>query len=126
MRVSNAHAQRALQIPCSFLEIKECQVKSLRCAQGKLFARRQGIIFKFPISSYSLMEPNGGVRSVNYVADPWNGFQAIVHTKGWHPPTKQVVHTKGQGWDHTQAHCKGHNHGHNQVNQGWGQNQGHY
>ena len=72
---------------------------------------------------YSLMEPNGGVRSVNYVADPWNGFQAIVHTKGWHPPTKKVT-AKGQGWGHGQEECKGHHHG----NQGWGHNhvKGHY
>ncbi|XP_047106186.1 uncharacterized protein LOC124775397 [Schistocerca piceifrons] len=37
--------------------------------------------------SYSLVEPDGSVRTVDYTADPVNGFNAVVHKEGGvHPP----------------------------------------
>ncbi|XP_046990368.1 cuticle protein 21-like [Schistocerca americana] len=36
--------------------------------------------------SYSLVEPDGSVRTVDYTADPVNGFNAVVHKEaGAHP-----------------------------------------
>ncbi|CAG7815495.1 unnamed protein product [Allacma fusca] len=32
--------------------------------------------------SYSLVQPDGVLRTVNYVADPYHGFQAVVHNNG--------------------------------------------
>ncbi|CAH2230509.1 jg18611 [Pararge aegeria aegeria] len=41
--------------------------------------------------SYSLVEPDGSVRKVEYTADDHNGFNAVVHkTAGYHPAP--VVH----------------------------------
>lgn len=42
---------------------------------------------------YSLVEPDGSVRRVDYTADPVNGFNAVVtKTKGVHPlPAAPVV-----------------------------------
>ncbi|CAG7717650.1 unnamed protein product [Allacma fusca] len=46
---------------------------------------RDGAITK---GSYSVLQPDGILRTVNYIADPWNGFQAVVHNKGYaHHPT---------------------------------------
>ncbi|XP_049801300.1 cuticle protein 21 isoform X9 [Schistocerca nitens] len=36
--------------------------------------------------SYSLVEPDGSIRTVDYTADPVNGFNAVVHREaGAHP-----------------------------------------
>ncbi|XP_049775203.1 cuticle protein 21-like [Schistocerca cancellata] len=36
--------------------------------------------------SYSLVEPDGSIRTVDYTADPVNGFNAVVHKEaGAHP-----------------------------------------
>lgn len=41
---------------------------------------------------YSLVEPDGSVRTVDYTADPVNGFNAIVSkTAGVHPVSKPAV-----------------------------------
>ncbi|XP_047107374.1 cuticle protein 19.8-like [Schistocerca piceifrons] len=37
--------------------------------------------------SYSLVEPDGSVRTVDYTADPVNGFNAVVHKEGGVHPT---------------------------------------
>ena len=43
--------------------------------------------------SYSLVEPDGSVRTVDYTADPHNGFNAVVHkTAGAHPQQVAVAH----------------------------------
>ncbi|KAG8228339.1 hypothetical protein J437_LFUL009384 [Ladona fulva] len=47
---------------------------------------RDGDVVK---GQYSLVEPDGTVRTVDYTADPHNGFNAVVHKSGQavHPPT---------------------------------------
>ncbi|KAF6200884.1 hypothetical protein GE061_005331 [Apolygus lucorum] len=43
--------------------------------------------------SYSLVEPDGSVRTVDYTADPVNGFNAVVHkAAGGHPAPLAVAH----------------------------------
>jgi len=58
--------------------------------------------------SYSLLQPDGVIRTVNYVVDPKGGFQAEVLNKG------HAHHGKGDG--HAYAHGHGHHggyaHGH--------------
>lgn len=39
---------------------------------------------------YSLVEPDGSVRTVDYTADDHNGFNAVVHKSG---PTKLLAPT---------------------------------
>jgi hypothetical protein len=41
---------------------------------------REGHITK---GSYSLLQPDGVIRTVNYIVDPKGGFQAQVLNKGW-------------------------------------------
>lgn len=36
------------------------------------------MIFFYELGSYSLVEPDGNIRTVIYTADPINGFNAIV------------------------------------------------
>ncbi|XP_071455395.1 cuticle protein 7-like [Hetaerina americana] len=40
---------------------------------------REGDVVK---GQYSLVEPDGSVRTVDYTADPHNGFNAVVHKSG--------------------------------------------
>ncbi|KAJ3653418.1 hypothetical protein Zmor_012671 [Zophobas morio] len=40
---------------------------------------REGDVVK---GQYSLVEPDGSVRTVEYTADPHNGFSAVVHKSG--------------------------------------------
>lgn len=51
---------------------------------------REGDVVK---GQYSLVEPDGSVRTVDYTADPVNGFNAVVSKSGpaLHPPAKPVV-----------------------------------
>lgn len=44
---------------------------------------------------YSLVEPDGTVRTVDYTADPVNGFNAVVSKSGipHHPPPKKPKQT---------------------------------
>lgn len=50
---------------------------------------REGDIVR---GQYSLVEPDGSVRTVDYTADPVNGFNAVVSkTAGVHPVSKPVV-----------------------------------
>ncbi|XP_024216258.1 cuticle protein 7-like [Halyomorpha halys] len=43
--------------------------------------------------SYSLVEPDGSIRTVDYTADPHNGFNAVVHKDvGAHPAPVAVAH----------------------------------
>ncbi|KAK9508209.1 hypothetical protein O3M35_007922 [Rhynocoris fuscipes] len=42
--------------------------------------------------SYSLVEPDGSKRTVEYTADPHNGFNAVVHkSAGAHPAVAKVI-----------------------------------
>nr|P83995.1 RecName: Full=Cuticle protein 18.6, isoform B; AltName: Full=LM-ACP 18.6B; Short=LM-18.6B [Locusta migratoria] len=42
--------------------------------------------------SYSLAEPDGSIRTVDYTADPVNGFNAVVHKEaGAHPAAAPVA-----------------------------------
>ncbi|KAF4527587.1 hypothetical protein B566_EDAN016386 [Ephemera danica] len=52
---------------------------------------RDGDVVK---GEYSLVEPDGTIRTVHYTADSVNGFNAVVHKTGQpavHPPTVQHV-----------------------------------
>jgi len=60
--------------------------------------------------SYSVLQPDGVLRTVNYVVDPKGGFQAQVLNKG-------VAH-HGHGHGHGHGH-HGH-HGHHGVGHGYG------
>ncbi|XP_049771706.1 cuticle protein 21-like [Schistocerca cancellata] len=43
--------------------------------------------------SYSLAEPDGSIRTVDYSADPVNGFNAVVHKEaGAHPTVAAAAH----------------------------------
>lgn len=43
--------------------------------------------------SYSLVEPDGSTRTVEYTADDHNGFNAVVHrTANAHPAVAHVAH----------------------------------
>lgn len=49
---------------------------------------RSGDVVK---GSYSLVEPDGSKRVVEYTADPHNGFNAVVHREhNAHPPTVSI------------------------------------
>lgn len=48
--------------------------RTIDCVIHYLFYR----IFEFSVGSYSLVEPDGSIRTVIYTADPINGFNAIV------------------------------------------------
>lgn len=49
--------------------------------QKSQYETRDGDVVK---GQYSLVEPDGTVRTVDYTADPHNGFNAVV-TKSGHP-----------------------------------------
>ena len=53
---------------------------------------RDGEVVK---GQYSLVEPDGSIRTVDYVADPVNGFNAVVSKSGPSihlPPVKHLEH----------------------------------
>lgn len=52
---------------------------------------RDGDVVK---GQYSLVEPDGSVRTVEYTADKHNGFNAVVTKSG------QSVHNGGHAYDH--------------------------
>ena len=55
---------------------------------------RDGDVVK---GQYSLVEPDGSVRTVQYTADPVNGFNAVVSkSPGVHPQPVPVVHKPGE------------------------------
>ncbi|XP_046990899.1 cuticle protein 21-like isoform X1 [Schistocerca americana] len=41
--------------------------------------------------SYSVAEPDGSIRTVDYTADPVNGFNAVVHREGGAHPAPVVA-----------------------------------
>ena len=49
---------------------------------------RDGDVFQ---GSYSLVEPDGTVRTVDYTADPVNGFNAVVHKTPLAAPVAKVA-----------------------------------
>ncbi|KAG8237004.1 hypothetical protein J437_LFUL017420 [Ladona fulva] len=57
---------------------------------------RDGDVVK---GSYSLHEPDGTIRTVEYTADDHNGFNAVVHKSGHavHPAVVPVAHYGGYG-----------------------------
>lgn len=61
--------------------------------QKSQWESRDGDVVK---GSYSLVEPDGTVRTVHYTADDHNGFNAIVHKTGHAVhPTYPVYHGYG-------------------------------
>ncbi|XP_073843585.1 cuticle protein 19-like [Musca autumnalis] len=49
---------------------------------------------------YSLVEPDGSVRTVNYSADDHNGFNAVVHKSAPAVHAAPVVHAPAHGYGH--------------------------
>jgi len=67
--------------------------------------------------SYSVLQPDGILRTVNYVVDPKGGFQAEVVNKGHahHAPVyAKKSHDAGHGYAHGHGHAYAHvsHHGH--------------
>lgn len=43
------------------------------------------------LGQYSLVEPDGSVRTVDYVADDHNGFNAVVHKSAPHVGPAKII-----------------------------------
>lgn len=55
---------------------------------------RDGDVVK---GSYSLVQPDGATRTVEYTADKHNGFSAVVKTAGGHAKPEITFHGAGAG-----------------------------
>lgn len=66
-----------------------------------------------PLGGYSLQEPDGTTRVVEYTSDKHNGFNAVVKKIGHavHPQVYAKHYDGGYGGGHY-AHGHGHVHGH--------------
>ncbi|XP_067646249.1 cuticle protein 8 [Eurosta solidaginis] len=62
---------------------------------------RDGDVVK---GQYSLVEPDGSVRTVDYTADDHNGFNAVVHKTA---PTKVIAHAPVLAHAPVYAHAPG-------------------
>jgi hypothetical protein len=50
--------------------------------------------------SYSLLQPDGATRVVEYTADKHNGFNAVVKTAGGYAKPQITFHGAAAGSDH--------------------------
>lgn len=64
--------------------------------QKSQYETRDGDVVK---GQYSLVEPDGTVRTVDYTADPHNGFNAVV-TKSGHPAPAPAVYAAPSYYHH--------------------------
>lgn len=69
---------------------------------------------------YSLVEPDGSIRKVQYTADPHKGFNAVVTRNG------HATHAAGQSIQHVVPVAAGHGHGAAAYHAGVQQQQHHY